>query len=154
MLLAAVTIIAPSAAQQSARIAPADILIVHAKVYTLNPQTPWAQAVAIRHGKIAAVGSDEVAEKTRGIGTRLIDAGGKLVVPGFTDCHVHFLEGSVSLGQVNLDGLTTVVEIQNRLREYAATHPGDTWILVRGWNYAVFGEAALPDKKYLDELFP
>ncbi len=144
----------PGVAQQSARIAPADILILHAKVYTLNPQNQWAQAVAIRHGKIVAVGADEFVERMRGIGTRVIDAGGKLVLPGFTDCHVHFLEGSVSLARVNLDGLTTVEEIQTRLREYAAEHPGDSWILGRGWNYAVFGEAALPDKKYLDQLFP
>lgn len=154
LIFAVMAVTVPGVAQQSARIAPADILIVHAKVYTPNAQTQWAQAVAIRHGKIVAVGSDEVVEKMRGIGTRLIDAGGKLVLPGFTDCHVHFLEGSVALGRVNLDGLATVTEIQNRLREYAARHPGDSWILGRGWNYAVFGEAALPDKKYLDELFP
>ncbi len=144
----------PACAQQSARIAPADILILHAKVYTLNPQTPWAQAVAIRHGKIVAVGPDEVVEKMRGIGTKVIDAGGKLVLPGFTDCHVHFYEGSIALDQVNLDGLTSVAEIQQTLRDYAAKHPGNSWILGRGWNYAVFGEVALPHKKYLDELFP
>ena len=144
----------PAAAQQSARVAPADILILRAKVYTLNHETPWAQAVAIRHGKIVAVGSEEMVGKMRGIGTRMIDAGGKLVLPGFVDCHVHFYEGSVSLGQVSLDGLTSLAEIQDRLREYAAKHPGNSWILGRGWNYAVFGEVALPDKKYLDELFP
>jgi predicted amidohydrolase YtcJ len=154
LIFAVMAVTVPGVAQQSARIAPADILIVHAKVYTLNAQTQWAQAVAIRQGKIVAVGSDEVVGKMRGIGTRVIDTGGKLVLPGFTDCHVHFLEGSVALGRVNLDGLTTVAEVQNRLREYAAKHPGDSWILGRGWNYAVFGEAALPDKKYLDELFP
>jgi predicted amidohydrolase YtcJ len=115
---------------------------------------PWAQAVAVRHGKIVAVGTNEVVEKMRGIGTKVIDAGGKVVLPGFTDCHVHFFEGSVALGQVSLDGLTTVAEIQSVLREYAAQHPGDSWILGRGWNYAVFGEEALPHKKYLDELFP
>ena len=147
-------IASPATAQQSARVAPADILIFRAKVYTLNPQSPWAQAVAIRHGKIVAVGSEEVVGKMRGIGTRVIDAGGKLVLPGFTDCHVHFYEGSEALGQVTLDGLTTVAEIQDRLREYAARHPGDSWILGRGWNYAAFGETALPHKKYLDELFP
>jgi predicted amidohydrolase YtcJ len=141
-------------AQQSARIPPADILILHAKVYTVNPQTPWVQAVAIRHGKIVAVGSDEVVEKMRGIGTKVVDAGGKLVLPGFTDCHVHFYEGSLALDRVNLDGLSSVAEIQQTLRDYAARHPGDTWILGRGWNYAVFGEVALPDKKYLDDLFP
>ena len=144
----------PAVGQQSARIAPADILILRAKVYTLDPQAAWAQAVAIRHGKIVAVGSEEVVGKMRGIGTKVIDAGGKVVLPGFTDCHVHFYEGSVTLGQVSLDGLSTVAEIQSRLREYAAKHPDDPWILGRGWNYAVFGEAALPHKKYLDELFP
>lgn len=152
--LAVVALATPLTAQQSARIAPADILILHAKVYTLNPQAPWAQAVAIRHGKIVAVGRDEVVGKMRGIGTKVIDAGGRLALPGFTDCHVHFLEGSLALGRVSLDGLTTVAEIQKRLMEYAREHPGDSWILGRGWNYAVFGELALPDKRYLDELFP
>jgi predicted amidohydrolase YtcJ len=141
-------------AQQSARIAPADILILRAKIYTVNSAMPWAQAVAIRNGKIVAVGSNEVVEKMRGIGTKVIDAGGKVVLPGFTDCHVHFYEGALALGRVSLDGLTTVVEIQKTLREYAAQNPGDSWILGRGWNYAVFGEEALPNKKYLDELFP
>ncbi len=141
-------------AQMSARIAPADILIVHAKVYTLNQAAPWAQALAIRHGKIVAVGSDEVVGKMRGIGTRVIDAGGKLVLPGFTDCHIHFLSGSLGLGRVNLEGAANTGEIQNRLREYAARHPGDSWILGRGWNYAMFTPATLPDRLALDQLFP
>ncbi len=153
-LLIVIAFSLPAFAQQSARIAPADILILRAKVYTVNPAMPWAQAVAIRRGKIVAVGSNEAVEKMRGIGTKVIDAGGKVVLPGFTDCHVHFFEGSLALGRVSLDGLTTVAEIQKTLREYAAQHPGDSWILGRGWNYAVFGEEALPNKKYLDELFP
>jgi predicted amidohydrolase YtcJ len=141
-------------AQQSARIAPADILIVHAKVYTLDANKPWARSIAIRKGKIVAVGTDEEVARYRGIGTKLIDAGGKLALPGFTDCHVHFLDGSVSLGRVNLEGASDPADIQNRLRAYAAQHPGDGWILGRGWNYAMFGAETLPHKKYLDELFP
>jgi predicted amidohydrolase YtcJ len=141
-------------AQQSARIAPADILIVHAKVYTLDQQKPWAQSIAIRKGKIVAVGTNEEVERYRGIGTKMIDAGGKLALPGFTDCHMHFLDGSVSLGRVNLEGATDPADIQNRLRAYAAQHPGDGWILGRGWNYAMFGAETLPHKKYLDQLFP
>ena len=144
----------PVLAQQSASVPPADILIVHAKVYTLDPQKPWAQAIAIRHGKIQAVGRDEEVERYRGIATKLIDAGGKLVLPGFTDCHIHFLDGSLSLGRVNLEGAKDPADIQARLKAYAAQHPGEDWILGRGWNYAMFGAAALPDKKYLDELFP
>jgi predicted amidohydrolase YtcJ len=154
-LLAAVPgVTRPLFAQQSARVAPAEILIVHAKVYTLDPQKPWAQAIAIRHGKIQAVGRDEEVERYRGIGTKRIDAGGKLVLPGFTDCHIHFLDGSLSLGRVNLEGAKDPADIQQRLKAYAAQHPGTDWLLGRGWNYAMFGAAALPDKKYLDELFP
>src|SRR6266702_342526 len=144
----------PVFAQQSARVAPAEILIVHAKVYTLDPQKPWAQAIAIRRGKIQAVGRDEEVEQYRGIGTKRIDAGGKLVLPGFTDCHVHFIGGSLGLDRVHLEGAKDVAELQKRLRDYAAQHPGTDWIVGRGWNYAMFGATTLPDKKYLDELFP
>jgi hypothetical protein len=144
----------PVFAQQSAQVAPADILIVHAKVYTLDPQKPWAQAVAIRDGKIQAVGRDEEIEKYNGTGTKRIDAGGKLVLPGFTDCHVHFLSGALGLSRVHLEGSKDVAELQKRLHEYAAKHPGTDWIQGRGWDYAMFGSATLPDKKYLDELFP
>jgi predicted amidohydrolase YtcJ len=141
-------------AQQSTRIAPADILIVHAKIYTLDPQKPWAEAVAIRKGKIIAIGREEEVERFRGIGTKRIDAGGKLVLPGFTDCHVHIMDGSVALGRINLEGAKNPADIQARLKEYAGQHPGTEWLMGRGWNYAMFGAATLPDKKYLDEIFP
>ncbi len=133
---------------------PADIIVVHGRVYTENPQQAWAQAVAIHHGKIVAVGDDPVIERMRGMGTKVINAGGKLVLPGFVDCHIHFIDGSFSLGRVNLEGAKDPGDIQRRLREYAAEHPGDDWILGRGWNYAMFGPEALPRKKYLDEIFP
>jgi len=133
---------------------PADIIVVHGRVYTEDPKQPWAQAVAIYRGKIVAVGDDAVIERMRGMGTKVINAGGKLVLPGFVDCHIHFIDGSFSLGRVNLEGAKDPSEIQKWLREYAAEHPGDDWILGRGWNYAMFGPEALPHKKYLDELFP
>ena len=118
----------PVLAQQSARVAPAEILIVHAKVYTLDPQKPWAQAIAIRDGKVQAVGSDEEVERFRGIGTKRIDAGGKLVLPGFTDCHVHFLNGSLGLSRVHLEGSKDVAQLKKRMGEYAAKHQGTDWI--------------------------
>src|SRR5216684_8331844 len=83
---------------------PADIIVVHGRVYTENPKQPWAQAVAIYRGKIVAVGDDPEIERRRGMGTKVINAGGKLVLPGIVDCHVHFLDGSLSLGRVNLEG--------------------------------------------------
>jgi len=141
-------------AQQSARVAPADILIVHAKIYTVDEKKPWAQSLAIRKGKIVAVGTDEQVGRMRGIGTKMIDAGGKLVLPGFTDCHIHFIEGGFSLARVNLEGAKDVAEIQSRLKAYVDKHPDDKWVLGRGWNYAMFAPETLPNKKYLDELFP
>jgi predicted amidohydrolase YtcJ len=133
---------------------PADIIVIHGHVYTENPKQPWAQAVAIYRGKIVAVGDDPEIERRRGMGTKVINAGGRLVLPGIVDCHVHFLDGSLSLGRANLAGSKDPAEIQKRLREYAAQRPGDDWILGRGWNYAMFAPEALPHKKYLDELFP
>jgi len=146
--------VAGVASSQGLIVAPADIIVIHGRVYTENPKQPWAQAVAIHGAKIVAVGDDAAIEKMRGMGTKLINAGGKLVLPGFTDCHIHFLDGSLSLGRVNLEGAKDAADIQKRLRDYAAEHPGEDWILGRGWNYAMFGPEALPHKKYLDELFP
>jgi predicted amidohydrolase YtcJ len=132
----------------------ADTVVLHGRIYTLNSKQPWAQALAIRADKIVAVGNDASIEKFRTSGTKVIDAGGKLVLPGFVDCHIHFIEGSISLGRVNLEGAKNIAGIQQRLRDYAAKHPGNDWLLGRGWDYAMFGSETLPNKKYLDELFP
>src|SRR5438132_9521304 len=150
MLLCAALIVCA----QGRLVEPADIIVVHGRVYTENSQQPWAQAVAIHRGKIVAVGNEAVVERMRGAGTKVIDAGGNLVLPGFVDCHIHFIEGSLNLGRVNLEGAKDPAEIQKRLREYASGHPGKDWVLGRGWNYAMFGPEALPHKKYLDEIIP
>src|SRR5260370_19034672 len=67
---------------------PADIILIHGRVYTENPKQPWAQAIAIYRGKIIAVGDDPVIERMRGMGTKVINARGKLVVPGFPHLHI------------------------------------------------------------------
>jgi len=143
-----------AAIAQDAKTQSADTILINGKVYTVDAKQSWTQAVAIRGEKIVAVGDDTEIEKLRGPQTKVIDAGGKLVLPGFVDCHIHFLEGSISLGQANLEGAKNPADIQRILRDYAAKHPGDGWILGGGWNYAMFGDENLPDKKYLDELFP
>ena len=72
----------------------ADTIIVNARIYTVNPGQPWAEAIAIRGDKILAVGHPKQIEIYRGRSTKVIDAKGKLVLPGFTDCHIHFMDGS------------------------------------------------------------
>jgi len=132
----------------------ADTMIVNARVFTVNAKQPWAEAIAIHGEKILAVGKADQLVTYRDSRTRIIDAGGRLVLPGFTDCHMHFLDGSLSLVRVVLDDAGTIAEIQRRVKEYAASHPAAPWVLGRGWAYTVFAPSGLPDKRYLDEIVP
>lgn len=141
------------AASAQRRTQPADTIVLHGKIYTLNPKQAWAEALAIRGERIVAVGSDTDIANLQSKDTKVIDAKGRLVLPGFTDCHIHFIDGSFSLGRVNLEDAKDAADIQQRLREYGGKHSGNDWILGRGWNYAMF-PTSLPDKKYLDEVFP
>jgi hypothetical protein len=134
--------------------AQADTVIVNARIYTVNAKQPWAEALAIGDGRILAVGTAGQIAAYRGSATKTIDAQGKLVLPGFTDCHIHFMDGSLGLTQVDLNGAESVAEIQKRVKEYAASHPKQEWIQGMGWMYSTFGAAALPDKKFLDEVVP
>ena len=134
--------------------AGADTILINAKIYTVNPQKPWAEALAIQGDKIVAVGTTREISAQRKPNTKVIDAKGHLVLPGFTDCHIHFMSGSMSLLGVNVDEAKTVAQIQKMVKDFAAAHPENRWILGRGWQYPVFGASALPDKKFLDEVVP
>lgn len=132
----------------------ATVIITNARIYTVDAKQPWGEALAISNGTILAVGSNRAIDTFRDENTHVIDAHGKLVLPGFTDSHIHFLEGSRLLTQVDLNGTSSIAEVQKRVKEYATAHPSVGWILGRGWSYDLFGETALPDKKYLDEIIP
>src|SRR6202158_2219758 len=103
--------------------ADVDVIITNARIYTVNPQQKWAEAIAVRGNKIVAVGNRKRVEALRGPATKVIDAQGRLVLAGFTDCHMHFIDGSLSLLQVNLDDANTIAEIQQRVKDYASAHP-------------------------------
>lgn len=133
---------------------PAEVIVTNGHIYTVNPQQKWAEAIAIRDGKIVAVGTNNEIAAYRGADTDVINAQGRLVLPGFTDCHIHFIDGSLSLLQVNLNDDATIPAIQQRVKDYASAHPELPWILGRGWNYTSFSPSGLPDKKYLDEILP
>lgn len=143
-----------AAAKLPAQQPKADLVLLHARVYTVNAKQPWAEAVAIQGGKILAVGSDAEVAQYQGPSTRVIDAQRKLVLPGFTDCHIHFMEGSLGLSHVLLSGTKSVAEIQKRVKDYAEAHPQESWITGAGWTYPTFAPATLPDKKFLDQVAP
>jgi predicted amidohydrolase YtcJ len=135
----------------SERPAPADTVIVNARICTVNAAGPWAEAVAVKDGRILAVGSAKDVTRHRGPGTQVIDAGGRLVLPGIADSHVHFVSGSSNLANVDLAGAKTLEEIQRRIRAFLQAHPGGAWLQGRGWMYPAF-PGGMPHKKFLDEI--
>ncbi|MFO7733108.1 MAG: amidohydrolase [Candidatus Aminicenantes bacterium] len=131
----------------------ADAVIVNARVYTVDAARPWAEAVAVREGRILAVGTTKAVSRHKASETLVIDAGGRLVLPGMMDGHVHFVGGSTSLAKVDLAGTKSVAEIQERIRAFARENPEASWVQGRGWMYAAF-PGNMPHKKFLDEIVP
>lgn len=147
----------PALAASDAPSEPADVIVINARIYTVNPQQKWAEAIAVRGDKIVAVGERKQIEALRGPATKVVDAGQRLLLPGFTDCHIHFMDGALGLTRVDLNGATTVEEIQKRVKAYADAHPArpnDPWIQGMGWTYPTFGPSPLPNKKILDDIVP
>jgi len=126
-------------------------VITAARIYTLNPVQPWAEAVAIKGEQIIFVGSTKNAKRYAGPRTKKVEAGGRLLLPGVQDSHLHFVSGSLNLNLIDLAGTRTVTEIQNRISRFAAEHPELPWIQGRGWMYSAF-PGDMPHKKFLDEV--
>ncbi len=123
----------------------ADLAVVNARVHTVDPTSPHAEAVAVSGRTIAAVGTDEDVRALIGSGTEVIDAQGGTVLPGFIDAHNHVRLGS-NPGAVALFGATSVREIRERIDAFADAHPEAAWIEGEGWNYsAIPGGAPTAD---------
>jgi len=114
---------------------PADLAVVNARVHTIDPAAPRAEAVAVDGSAISAVGTDDEIRELVGAETRVIDARGASVMPGFIDAHNHVRLGS-NPGAVSLFGATSLEEIRGRIDAFADAHPDAGWIEGEGWNYA------------------
>jgi predicted amidohydrolase YtcJ len=118
-----------------------DLLIRNAKVWTVDPARPAAEAVAVRDARIAAVGDDREGRDAVGPAAEEIDAGGGSVLPGFVDAHNHLRLGS-DADAVQLASASTLDEVRSSIDAFAAAHPAPDWIVGEAWNYA-----ALPDRR-------
>jgi predicted amidohydrolase YtcJ len=129
-----------------------DLILTNGRVYTVDPNRHWAEAVACLDGRIVAVGSDSAIRPLANLGTKVIDCGGRLVLPGLTDAHTHFLAFAVRRRQVSLFGLTDLAAVRERLAMVVArANPGE-WI--NGWGWDSNQWAVEPTAALLDEIAP
>jgi predicted amidohydrolase YtcJ len=131
-----------------------DLVIHNARIYTMDPRQPRAEAVAIAGGRFAAVGGDETVLATANTSTRRIDAGGATIVPGFQDAHGHVVGLGEALEQLDLRSAKSVDELLDRVRRQAAARPAGEWILGRGWDQNVWPGKAWPTAAALDAAAP
>src|SRR5688572_23718697 len=129
----------------------ASLAIVNARVWTADSTRPWAEAVAVIGETIVAVGSSAAIRKLGA--TRVVDAEGGMVTPGFVDAHVHFVSGGCRLSSVQLRDARTPEEFVKRIREFAATVPAGTCITGGDWDHELWG-GALPERSWLDSVTP
>jgi predicted amidohydrolase YtcJ len=131
---------------------PVDLLVHHARLYTVNDRFAVAEAMAVKNGTIVAVGTNaQILGKFSA--KNQVDAQGKPVYPGFIDAHAHFLRYGLGLTQADLVGTASWAEILEKLKSYAAAHP-DGWVIGRGWDQNDWPDKAFPTNDDLNRLFP
>lgn len=131
-----------------------DVVIVNAKVRTVDAKVPAAQAIAVCGEIIARVGTTEDVRRMAGPATRVIDAQGRLVVPGFNDAHVHLIDGANEIVGVDLRPAKDEADFVRRLGEYARRLPKGRWILGGYWDHEAWPGKALPTRKLIDAATP
>lgn len=133
---------------------PLTTVIENARIYTMDADLPHAEALAIRDGLVIAVGGREELLEAAGKQKRLIDAGGRAIIPGLIDAHIHFLSYSRSLHKIELDGVKSreevLAKVAARVRDIA---PG-RWIQGGGWNNNLWSPPDFPTRHDLDRVAP
>lgn len=149
---------APAAAlAQSSAGAPqpaADLIVTNARIYTADDSRPLVEAFAVRGNRIVFTGSAREAATLKGAATRVVDAGGRTVIPGMVDAHAHFAGLAQTLRAVDLVGTKSVTEVIARVQAKAATLPKGTWITGRGWDQNAWGDTRFPTHDALSAAVP
>ncbi len=130
----------------------ADLIVTHAKVWTVDAQRPAAEAVAVLGERIVEVGSNRDIDAWRGPQTRVIDAGGRRLLTGFNDSHVHFVDGGRQLDSVQLNDVTSAAEFRRRIAEHAAHTPPRQWVTGGDWDETKWSPPELPTRELIDPV--
>ncbi|HTI62065.1 MAG TPA: amidohydrolase [Gemmatimonadaceae bacterium] len=129
------------------------LAVVNARIWTGDPRRPWVDALAAAADRLVAVGPSAEVRKLATASTKIVDAHGMMVVPGFIDSHVHFLDGGFGLASVQLRDAKTPQEFVRRIAEYAKTVPAGTWITNGDWDHEQWG-GELPRRAWIDSVTP
>jgi len=132
----------------------ADLIVTNAKIYTVDKNQPKAEAVAVLGERIVGVGTSAAMDAWRGPETRMIDAGGKLLLPGFNDAHLHFISGGLQLDSVKLNDAGSPEEFARRIAERAKITRRGEWILGGDWDETKWNPAQLPTRDLIDSIAP
>jgi predicted amidohydrolase YtcJ len=132
----------------------ADAIVVNARVHTVDRARPSAQAVAVCGEVIAKVGTDAEVRRLAGPKTRVIDAGGRLLLPGFNDAHVHLVSGADAIVGVDLRPSKDEADLARRLRDHVGTLPKGRWITGGYWDHEAWPGKALPTRAAIDAVTP
>ena len=138
----------------AAQMTPADLIVTNARIYTVDDARPFAEAMAIRGGRVQFVGSERGAQALRGPQTRTLDAAGATIIPGIADAHVHLLGLGMALRTVNLVGAKSYEEVIERIAARARELPAGTWITGRGWDQNDWPDTRLPHHDALSRAVP
>jgi predicted amidohydrolase YtcJ len=128
----------------------ADLVVVSAKIWTGDPKRPEAEALAVRAGRIVAVGQNAEIQKLQGPKTVVLDGKGRRVVPGFIDCHTHMTMGGLDLLALDLRHTKDEADFTRTLAAYAKTKPPGVWLTDGTWDHEQWSPPRLPTKALLD----
>lgn len=131
----------------------ADLVFMNGTLYTMDSTRSQASALAVRDGRIVAVGDSAAIQKYIGPETKTENLAGRLMLPGFIDSHTHPISAYRHFYEVNLYGIRTTSEYQNVLKDFLAKHPDEAYIRGRGWSNTVFPKIGA-DKKIIDAVIP
>jgi predicted amidohydrolase YtcJ len=132
----------------------ADTIIINGRVLTLDPDGSRAEAVALADGKIVAVGTTADVVLLQGPDTRVIDAAGGSVLPGFSENHMHLFSGAAELDHLQLTGVKGLAALTQAARAYAATRTSQKVLFAQGVDYAILGEGEGLTRHHLDTILP
>lgn len=154
VLFSIIQILVVSVVGTAAQSVTADLVVTNANIRTMDAKRTVASSVAVLNGRIVAVGSEADTKPLIGSKTRVIDARGRTIIPGFNDAHVHFLETGQQLSSVDLRDAKTPEEFVKRIRDFAAKLPKGRWILGGKWDHENWKPNTLPTAALIDAATP